>query len=154
MAPDREQSIGQLVSGAVADVQALVKDQIELTKAEVSKSAKQFGTSARMFVAAATLGLIGFIFLLVTAAYGLNAAGLALWLSFLIVSVVVLIVAAILALLGKQRIDKGRAMTQRAVSSAKTTQAALQADVKRLTGGPDRPTGAATALPPGESTSG
>jgi len=154
MAPDREQSIGQLVSGAIADVQTLVKDQIELTKAEVSKSAKEFGNSAGMLVAAGVLGLIGFIFLLVTAAYGLNAAGLPLWLSFLIVAVVVLLVAAILALLGKKRIDKGRALTQRAVSSAKTTQAALQADVKRLTGGPDRSNGAVPALPAGESTPG
>ena len=122
--PSNEQSIGQLVSSAIADVQTLVRDQIELTKVEVSKSAKEFGNSAGLLIAAGTLAFVGFIFLLVTAAYVLSL-WLPLWASFLIVAVVVLIVAAILALLGKKKIDKAKVGPQRAVAQAQQTRAAL-----------------------------
>lgn len=127
-----DQSIGHLVSTAIADVQTLVRDQVELTKLEVSKSAKEFGSSAGLLIGAGTLGFVGFIFLLVTAAYGLNAAGLSLWLSFLIVAVVVLIVAAILALLGKKRIDKAKIGPARAAKQLEQTKAAFAAPIESL----------------------
>jgi membrane protein implicated in regulation of membrane protease activity len=122
-----------LVSGAIADVQILVKDQIELTKVQISRSAKEAGSSIGLLIGAGVLGFVGFIFLLVTAAYVLNL-WLPLWASFLIVSVVVLIVAAILALLGKKRIDKAKMNTQRAVTSAQETRALLTSKVEELEG--------------------
>jgi len=131
--PGDDPSLGQLVSGAIADVQTLVKDQIELTKVQISRSAKEAGSSIGLLVGAGVLGLIGFIFLLVTAAYVLNL-WLPLWASFLIVSVVVLIVSAVLALLGKKRIDKAKMNTQRAVTSAQETRALLTSKVEELEG--------------------
>ena len=131
--PGDDPSLGQLVSGAIADVQILVKDQIELTKVQISRSAKEAGSSIGLLIGAGVLGFVGFIFLLVTAAYVLNL-WLPLWASFLIVSVVVLIVAAILALLGKKRIDKAKMNTQRAVTSAQETRALLTSKVEELEG--------------------
>ena len=59
------------------------------------KQIKFAGLTAAV-LGAGVLGFLGFIFLLVTAAYGLIQAGLAPWLGFLIVAVVLLIIAAIL----------------------------------------------------------
>ena len=50
MASD-EPSLGQLVSSAIADVQSLVKDQIDLTKADLQSSAKQIFHSPADYVA-------------------------------------------------------------------------------------------------------
>jgi hypothetical protein len=120
---ERDMSIGQLVSQATADVQSLVKNQIELTKLEVSNSVKDAARGSGLLVGAGTLAFLGFIFLLITAAEGMIAAGLAPWLSFLIVAVVLMIVAGILGFLGKKRLEqiKGPERSIKALEATKST---------------------------------
>ena len=126
---DRDPSLGQLFTQVTTDVQSLVRDQIALTKVEISSSAKQAVGSSAMLIAAGTLGFLGFIFLLITAAEGLIAAGLAPWLSFLIVAVVLIIIAAILALVGKKRLENIKG-PERAIASLEATKTALQGDAQ------------------------
>ena len=126
---DRDPSLGQLFTQVTTDVQSLVRDQIALTKVEISSSAKQAVGSSAMLIAAGTLGFLGFIFLLITAAEGLIAAGLAPWLSFLIVAVVLIIIAAILALVGKKRLENIKG-PERAIASLEATKSALQGDAQ------------------------
>ena len=97
------ESLSTLVNSAIKDGQTLVKQQIELTKAEVQQSAKQAGASYGMLAAAGFFGLLTFIFLLVAAAYGLVAAGLEVWAGFLVVALVLGLIAAVLGLVGRKR---------------------------------------------------
>jgi hypothetical protein len=118
----QEPTIGQLVASASRDVSTLVRAEIELAKAEIGVAAKAGGKGAGMFAGAAFVGLFGLGFLLTAGAWGLVAAGLATWLAFLIVAVVLFVLAGILALVGK------KALTQvgppkRAIS---TTQQSIQ----------------------------
>lgn len=128
-----EPSLGQLVSQATADVQSLVRNQIELTKLEVSASAKEVVGDSAMLIAAGVLSLIGFIFLLVTAAYGLVQLGLAPWLGFLIVAVIVLIVAAILAIVGRNRLQKVKG-PEKAMQELKATRESLSSRSRAAVG--------------------
>lgn len=100
-----EPSIPELVSSATADVKLLISDQIALTKMEVQASAKTAGKSAALLGVAAFLGVLFFIFTLVTAAYGLVAVGLPEWAGFGIVALLLGIVAAILGVVGKKRME-------------------------------------------------
>ena len=122
--PEHQPTIGQLVSQATADVQSLVRSQIELTKAELSTTAKQAITSSGLLIGAGVLGFLGFVFLLVTAAEGLIAAGLAPWLSFLIVALVLIIIAGILGFLGKRRLERMQGPT-RSIEQLNETKAAF-----------------------------
>lgn len=98
-----EQSLGAMVAGVTEDLSALVREQVALTKAEVRQSAQVAAGSAGMLAAAAVLGLFAFLFLLLTIAYVLIQLGLAAWAAFGIVTLVLLIVTAILALVGAKR---------------------------------------------------
>ena len=103
-----ERTLGQLVADATHDISSIVRSEIALAKAEIGADAKKAGLGAGMFAVAGTFAFLALILLLIAAAYGLVAAGLAPWLAFLIVAVVLLVVGAILVLVGKSSIDSSR----------------------------------------------
>ena len=117
-------SIADLVSSAITDARTLVTQQVELTKAEMSASAKEAAAASALFVGAGVLGFLAFIQLLVSAAYGIVAAGLPVWAGFLIVAAVLILVAAILAAVGRSR-AKRIGPPQRAIAAMNQTANAL-----------------------------
>jgi hypothetical protein len=98
--------VGDIVKDISDDVKLLVRDEIELAKSELIPSAKQAGLGAGLFGGAGYFAITAMLLLFFAAAYALVAAGLPTWAGFLIVGGALLIVAAILALIGKTRIDK------------------------------------------------
>ncbi|HYN30054.1 MAG TPA: phage holin family protein [Dermatophilaceae bacterium] len=120
-----ERTIGQLVSDLTRDVEGIVRSNVALAKAEVTGGAKIMGKGVGMLAAAGVLGLIGFVFLLHTAARAI-ALALPLWAGYLIVAVVVLIVAGILGLLGKKSLDKAQPSPNRAIAESKQTLAVIK----------------------------
>jgi hypothetical protein len=64
------------------------------------------GKGAGLFGGAGVTGLLGLVFLSVAGAYGIEALGVPLGLAFLIVGVLYVLVAAVLGLLGKGKVDK------------------------------------------------
>ena len=101
-----EPSVGTLVQSAMADISTLVRSEIELAKAEVGKSAKKAGISAGLFGAAGVLAAFAGIYLFVTIAEALTALGLPRWVSYGIVTLFLLVLAGILALIGRRMISK------------------------------------------------
>lgn len=100
--PDSEVSLKALVQAAVVDLQRLIKAQVALAKLEITQAGMTVAKTSGMLIGALTFAFIGFIFLLVTLAYGINALGLPVWASFGIVTLLLIIVAVVLALLGKR----------------------------------------------------
>ena len=124
-------TVGKLVNDALTDVSTLVRSEIALAKAEVATDAKKAGKAAGMFGAAGFFAVFGFLFLLHTAAQGLIAAGLAPWLAFLIVTLVLFVIAGILALVGKSALKGFKGKPERAITTSKETVDT----VKRATSG-------------------
>ena len=93
-------AVGEIIKNITDDVKLLVRDQIELAKTELIPAAKNGGTGAGLFGAAGYFALSATILLYISAALGLYAAGVAGWLSFLIVAVALLLIAGILAGIG------------------------------------------------------
>lgn len=114
-------TIGRLVNDALVDVSTLVRSEIALAKAEVTSDAKKAGKAGAMFGAAGFLAVFGFLFLLHTIAMGLIALGLAPWLAYLIVTLVLFIVAGILALIGKKALNGFKGKPERAIATSKDT---------------------------------
>ena len=123
---DAERTIGQLVADATRDISSIVRSEVALAKAEIRADAKKAGLGAGMFAAAGTLAFLALILLLISAAYGLVAAGLAPWLAFLIVAGVLLIIGAILVAVGKRSLDGVKGKPERAIKSAADTLAAVR----------------------------
>jgi membrane protein implicated in regulation of membrane protease activity len=101
-----EPSVGTLVQSAMADMSTLVRGEIELAKAELGKSAKKAGISGGMFGAAAVVAGFSMFFLFIAVAEALTALGLPRWLSYLIVWVFLLVLAGLLALVGRRLLSR------------------------------------------------
>lgn len=112
---DGQRSLKALVHDLQADAKSLAAAEQELAKVEAKSTAKHVGAGVGIFVAAGVLALVAFVLLSVAAAQGLVALGLPAWASYLIVSVVYLIIVAILIKVGKGQVEaaKGLERTQR-----------------------------------------
>jgi hypothetical protein len=120
-----ERTLGQLVAQASDDLSGIVRAEIALAKAELRGDVKNAALGGGLFGAAGYLGLLASILLVIAAAYGLVAAGLSPWLAFLIVAVVLLLIAGVLALVGKSRLSK-LGPPERTIRSAQATIAAVK----------------------------
>jgi uncharacterized membrane protein YqjE len=120
--PDPQPSVGELVRRASENVSTLVRSEIELAKAELSTTVKRAGVGGGMLAAAAALLLFSVPFLFVVIAEVLVAVGVPRWLSYLIVWVFFLIIAVVLALLGRSQLRKMQA-PERTIRTARDTAA-------------------------------
>jgi len=101
-----ERTLGQLVATATEDLSNLIRGEIALAKSELRVSLGKLAEGAGLFAAAALVAFLAMILLTITAALGLEAAGLSGWLSFLIVAVAFLLIAAVLAFVGLRAFKK------------------------------------------------
>ena len=121
-----ERTLGQLVADATNDISSIMRSEVALAKAEMSADAKKAGLGAGMFATAGVFAFLALILLLISAAYGLVAAGLAPWLAFLIVGGALLLFGAILVLVGKRNLGNVKGKPERAIKSAQDTIAAVR----------------------------
>jgi hypothetical protein len=120
-----ERTLGQLVAQASEDLTSLVRAEIALAKAELRADARNAALGGGLLGAAGYLGLLASITAVITVAYALVAAGLRAWLAFLIVTVALLLVAGILALVGRSRFKRLRP-PERTIRTTKEAIAAVK----------------------------
>ena len=112
-APPR-QSVGELLSDVTSDLSTLLRQEVELAKAEVTQSAKQAAKGGSMFAGAAVAGHFVLLFLSIALWWALGDA-LDSWAwSAVIVAVLWAIIAAVLA-------ARGRAESKRVAGLPRTT---------------------------------
>ena len=99
----RERPIGDLVKQLAAQTSTLVRQEIDLAKAEMSEKAGVAGKGAGMFSGAAVVGLLAAGALTACLILALSKA-VPDWLAALIVALVLGAIAAVLALQGRNRI--------------------------------------------------
>ena len=101
-----EKSLGELVATATKDLSVLVQQEVALAKTEIKKEVAAAGKGAGMFGGAGLTGLFALIFLSISLAYAISWFGIGLGWGFFIVGMLYLVVAGVLALLGKKQISK------------------------------------------------
>ncbi len=131
--------LGEIITDLKGDVTSLVQDNVALAKAELTPIAKNAGIGAGLFGAAGVFGLWALAMFLLCAAFALSLLSSHLfnlsWLLNLIIGfgtlgLLLAIIAGIVALIGKGRIDKVGPPVQ-TIAEAKATMAALSDSVKR-----------------------
>ena len=104
--PGGDPSLGQLVASATADLSSLLRQELALAKLELKSEVKSAGLGVGMLGGAGFTGLFALVFLSIAAAYGISWLGIGLGWGFLVVGLLYLVVAAVLALLGKKNLQK------------------------------------------------
>ena len=99
-------SLGELVATATRDLSSLMRQEVELAKVEIKRDVAAAGKGAGMFGGAGLAGLIGLLFLSVSAAFGIAHFDVPLGCAFFAVGAVYVLIAGVLALRGKKSLSE------------------------------------------------
>ncbi|MGB3305331.1 MAG: phage holin family protein [Thermomicrobiales bacterium] len=125
------ESLGTIVAGIVEDLQGIVRGEVQLAKTELKEDASAIGRAATLIAIAAIVGLVGFSFLMLGVTYLLNKS-LQMWLSAGIVGVVLLIIALIAAMVGKNQLSAANLKPQQTIDSLKEDQEWTSRQIKSV----------------------
>lgn len=118
----RTESLGDMFARFSQDLSTLIRQEVQLAKAEATQSAKRAGTGAGLLVGAGLAALFLLNFLSMALMWALGSVMHLGW-AALIVAGVWAIIAVILAMLGKRYLDKikGLQQTQQTVQEIPAT---------------------------------
>ncbi|MEU1041265.1 phage holin family protein [Streptomyces sp. NPDC005551] len=113
------QSVGELVGQATEQLSQLVRQELHLAKEELAEKGRRAGRGGGMIGAA---GAVGYVGLMALAGTGVAALSLVLpvWAAALIVTAVLLAIAAVLAVMGRGQLRQATPPTpEKALDSVK-----------------------------------
>ena len=118
--------LGRAVKEVTERLSSIVRLELQLAQLELQNKVSSLGMGIGLAVGALVFGLFALGFLFATAAAGL-ATVLPMWLSLLIVTLFLALVALILGLVARSAIKKGTPpVPQQAIEEAKLTTSALK----------------------------
>ncbi|MFE9768113.1 phage holin family protein [Streptomyces sp. NPDC005808] len=126
-----EQPVGELVQRASQQLSQLVRDEMRLAQAEMTRKGRQFGLGGGLFGGA---GLVGVLALQALAATVIAALALTLpvWASALIVTGALAAIALVLAVAAKRQISKATpAVPEQTITSVKADAAEIREKAHR-----------------------
>jgi protein-S-isoprenylcysteine O-methyltransferase Ste14 len=123
-----DKQLGDIVGDVTTKASLLVKEEIELAKAEISQKAKRLGVGAGLIAVAGVFMVFFLIFFLHMLAIGFSDwFDLRPWVGYAMVCILLLVFAVILALVARKMFKKGSPpVPQMAIDEAKKTRAAIE----------------------------
>jgi hypothetical protein len=117
-----ERSLGDLFSDLSRETTTLVRQEVQLAKAELTQSATEAARGIGMLVAGGAVAYAGLFFLLLAIVFGLIEAGWDAWLSALVVGLVVVAIGAILVLRARESLKPANLAPRRTIETLKEDQ--------------------------------
>jgi hypothetical protein len=114
-----ERSLGDLFSDLSRETTTLVRQEVQLAKAELTQSATEAARGIGMLVAGGAVAYAGLLFLLLAIVFGLIEAGLDAWVSALVVGLVVAAIGAVLVLRARESLKPANLAPQKTVETLK-----------------------------------
>jgi hypothetical protein len=123
-----DKKLGEIVNDVSTKASLLVKEEIELAKAEVTAKVKRLGVGAGLIAVAGVFLFFFLIYFFQFLALGIaDWFGLKDWVGFAIVCILLLVFAGILALIARKMFQKGSPpVPTMAIDEAKKTRAAIE----------------------------
>ncbi|MGW7197972.1 phage holin family protein [Streptomyces chryseus] len=118
--------VGELVAQASQQISQLIRQELRLAQAEMTQKSKRFGVGGGLFGGA---GMIAFLALqaLVATAIAALALVLPVWASALIITGVLFLTAAVLAMAGKKQVGQATPpVPEQAIDSVKADMAEIK----------------------------
>jgi Na+-transporting methylmalonyl-CoA/oxaloacetate decarboxylase gamma subunit len=123
--------LGVAVQQVSEKVSVLVREEIELAKAEVTLKVTSLGRGAVAAIIGAVFGFFWLIFALLTLAWGLNSLLDSIWLGFAIVMALLLLLTVFVALFAWRKLKVGAPTPDMAIEEGKRIRATIQSEVDR-----------------------
>ncbi|MGY5011474.1 phage holin family protein [Streptomyces sp. 900105755] len=123
--------VGELVQRASQQLTELVRGELRLARAEMKQKSKRYGKGGGLFGGA---GVVGFLMLqaLVVTVIAALAVPLPVWAAALIVTAVLGVIAAVMAMSGKKQIDQAAPLTpEQTVENVKADVAEIKESAHR-----------------------
>ncbi len=128
-ATDADRTVGELVLDVSERVTILVREEVELAKAEISEKVSDLAKGSVVGIAAGVFVLAAVAMLMHAGAWAINdllGVESAIWAGFLIEAFLFLILAGIAALVAQRAVQKGSPPTpEMAIEEAKVTKETL-----------------------------
>jgi hypothetical protein len=124
--PAEPDSLAAAVTEVSEKLALLVREEVELAKAEVTQKVSSIARGAAAVAAGAVFGVFALIFVLLTIAWSINDATGHLWLGFAIVMVVLLALTAGAFLFAWRKLKVGAPVPKMAIDEAKKIRATVQ----------------------------
>jgi protein-S-isoprenylcysteine O-methyltransferase Ste14 len=123
-----EKQLGEIVGDVTSKASLLVKEEIELAKAEITQKAKRLGIGGGLIAVAGVFMVFFLIFFLFMLAVGFSDwFSLKPWVGYGMVCVLLLLFAAVLGLVARRMFKKGAPpVPTMAIEEAKKTRAAIE----------------------------
>ena len=123
-----EKSLGEIVGEVSQKASLLVREEIELAKAEVTTKATRIGKGVAAFGVAGFVALLGLIFVFHTLAWGIaDWFGFKIWVGYGIVTIGLFLLAGLAALIGMRLVKRGSPPTpEMAIEEAKKTRESIE----------------------------
>jgi len=118
-------STSELVGQAADQISRLVRDELALARAEMTEKGKQVGLGAGLLGGSGLVVLYGVAALLVAVVLGL-AEAMPAWLAALIVALALFAVAAVMAVLGRRKVEQATPLIP------EETARSIKADIDEL----------------------
>ena len=124
-----DSSVGELLSHVAQDLSVLMRQEIELAKAEVRQEVAQAGKAAGMFGVAGFAGYMVLLFGSAAAWWGL-ATIIAVGWAALVVAAIWAVIGAVLFVVGRQRIKQVNPTPERTVETVKEIPGTLKGQAR------------------------
>ena len=127
--PQSEKSLGEIVSEASEKASLLVREEIELAKAEVTSKVKTLGKGAAVGAAAGVFLFFALIFFLHALSWffvDLLNIEVSIWVGFLITTGILVLMGVIAGLLAKKWLSSGPPTPDMAIQEARITKEELE----------------------------
>jgi uncharacterized membrane protein YqjE len=124
---DVDRSLGEVVNRISENASILVREEIELAKAEIELKIQKLARGAAIGAAAGFFVFLGLIFVFHTMAWGINDWVEEVWLGFLITTVFLFVLAGIAGLIAMRSFKAGAPPTpDMAIEEAKLTREVIE----------------------------
>ncbi|HET9124155.1 MAG TPA: phage holin family protein [Solirubrobacteraceae bacterium] len=113
------ESLGAAVSEVSERMSLLVREEIELAKAEMTTKVSSIARGAAAVAVGAVFGIFALVFVLLSIAWAVNAITGSLWIGFVVVMVVLLVLTAFAFLFAWRKLKVGAPTPKMAIDEAK-----------------------------------
>ena len=124
--PAENDNIAAALTEVTEGLSVLVREEIELAKAEMTVKVSSIARGAAAVAVGAVFGVFAIVFVLLTLAWGLNSLLGSLWLGFLIVMVILLLLTGGAFLFAWRKLKVGAPKPEMAIAEARKIRATVK----------------------------
>jgi hypothetical protein len=124
--PQQSESFAAAITEVSEKMSVLVREEVELAKSEVVTKVSSIARGAVAVALGAVFGVFALVFVLLSIAWGINAATGSLWLGFVIVMVLLLALTAGAFLFAWRKLKVGAPTPKMAIDEAKKIRATVK----------------------------